>query len=182
MRRPHALVGVALIAALLSGCSSPAADVAAETPAPLEPSASAAPAEESSAEGADFESRCLPGEEPVDAYPPEWTANGFPALPFEVSELCHIGGGQGQQVYGFSMDDEARYDEFADVAERWMNDLVSAGFAVNSVDGGFGDYESDSTPTSKHFAIQFVGSDPNVRAQVGGAYDEQITLSIHLYP
>lgn len=182
MRRSPALFGAALVAVLLSGCTGQPADVAAETPAQLEPSAGATPAGEASADGADFELLCVPGEEPVDAYPPEWTANSFPALPFEVSELCHIGGGQGQQVYSFSMVDEARYDDFAVVAEQWMDDLVSAGFTVNAVDGGFGDYEADSEPVSKYFSIQFVGSSPNVRARVGGTYDEEITLSIHIHP
>ena len=180
MRRRHAFVGATLAAVLLSGCSSPAADVAVETPAQLEPSAGATPVEGSSADGADYPQLCVPDQELVDAYPPEWTENDVPVLPFDVSELCHADGGQ--QVYGFTMGDETRYDDFAAVAERWMDDLVSAGFVVNSVDGGFGDFESDSEPVSKHFAIRFVGSDPNIVAQVRGAYDEQITLSIHIDP
>ncbi|GAT72475.1 allantoate amidohydrolase [Microbacterium sp. HM58-2] len=180
MRRPHVLAGAALAAALVSGCSSHTTDVAVETPAHIEPSASAAPVDGSSVDGADFTQLCVPGQELVDAYPPEWTENEVPALPFEVSELCHADGGQ--RVYGFTMGDEARYDRFAVVAEEWMDALVSAGFVVNSVQGGFGDYESDSEPVSKYFAIRFVGSDPNLIAQVRGAYDEQITLSIHIDP
>ncbi len=180
MRRSHAFVAAALVAALLSGCSGQAAEVAVETPAQLEPSASATPVDGSSADEADFTLHCVPDQELVDAYPPEWTENKVPALPFDVSELCHVSGEQ--QVYGFTMGDEARYDQFAAVAEEWMDALVSAGFVVNSVQGGFGDFESDSEPISKHFMIRFVGSDPNVVAQVRGAYDEQITLSIHIDP
>ncbi|WP_164233340.1 hypothetical protein [Microbacterium hydrocarbonoxydans] len=180
MRRPRGLAGAALAAALLSGCSSHTADVAVETPAHIEPSAGAAPVDGSSVDGADPTMLCVPGQELVDAYPPEWTENKIPPLPFEVTELCHADGGQ--QVYGFAMEDEAGYDQFAAVAERWMDALVSAGFVVNSVQGGFGDYESDSEPISKHFMIRFVGSDPNVVAQVRGVYDEQITLSIHIDP
>lgn len=180
MRRSHVFVGAVLVAALLSGCSGQTADVAAETPAKAEPSAGSTPVDDSSADGAGFELLCTPDQELVDAYPPEWTENKVPALPFDVSELCHVDGGQ--QVYGFTMGDESRHDEFSEAAEKWMDDLVAAGFAVNSVDGGFGDYEADSGPVSKYFSIQFVGSDPNVRARVGGTYDEEITLSIHVSP
>jgi hypothetical protein len=180
MRRSPAFVSAALIAALLSGCSGHDADVAVDAPAPLEPTAGATPVNGSSVDGADYPQLCVSGQERVDAYPPEWTDSNVPALPFDVSVLCHADGGL--QVFGFTMGDETRYDDFAAVAERWMDDLVSAGFVVNSVDGGFGDYESDSEPASKHFAIRFVGSDPNVIAQVRGAYDEEITLSIHVDP
>lgn len=179
MRKAHAFAGAALVAVLLSGCGSQSAEIAAETPAQPEPSASTAPVDGSSADGAGFEMLCVPDQVLVDAYPPEWTANRIPPLPFDVSKLCHVDGMQ-QQVYGFTMADEARYDEFEAVAEQWMDALVSAGFVVNSVDGGFGDYEADSAPLSKHFSIQFVGSDPKVLARVGGAYDEEITLSIHI--
>lgn len=180
MRKPHAFVGAALIAVLLSGCSDQTTGAAVEKPSQLEPSASGTPVDDSSAEGTGFELLCGAGLELVDAYPPEWTESKIPTLPFDVSELCHTDGEQ--QVYAFSMDDAIRYDEFAVTAEQWMNDLVSAGFAVNSVQGGFGEYEADSEPISRHFVIQFVGSDPNVLARVGGVYDEQITLSIHINP